>query len=112
MTRPIPEPSPAALAKALARQQSDLERFPEGAVVRMIITSTWVLQPAGPVAVTRDDAYGRSDSMALVTAALHTGGLWVIAKAAPGQVTLVNPLDGRQITVGQDTLKQCAEVVT
>lgn len=111
MTRPPPEPSPAALAKALARQQADLERFPEGAVVR-IIASTWVLQPAGPVAVTRDDAYGRSDSMALVTAAHRTGELWVIAKAEPGQVTLVNPRDGRQVVAGQDTLKQCAEVVT
>ncbi len=111
MTRPIPGPSPAALAKALARQQADAARFPEGAVVR-IITSTWVLQPAEPVTVTRDDAYGRSDSMTLVTEALRTGELWVIAKAEPGQVTLVNPRDGRRMVAGQDTLKQCAEVVT
>lgn len=111
MTRPLPEPSPAALAKALARQQSDLERFPEGAVVR-IITSTWVLQPAGPAVVSRESPYGRHDMQPILTAALRTGELWVIAKAEPGQVTLVNPLDGRQVVAGQDTLKQCAEVVT
>lgn len=96
----------------LARQKADLERFPAGAVVK-IIMSTWALQPAELMAVTRDYAYGgRSDSMALVTAALRTGELWVIAKAEPGQVTLVNPRDGRQVVAGQDTLKQCAEVVT
>jgi len=92
MTRPLPEPSPAALAKALARQKADLERFPAGAVVR-IIRPDWLLLDDGVYA-------------------LRPGELHVITKAAQGQVTLLRAVDGRQITVGQDTLKQCAEVVT
>jgi hypothetical protein len=92
MTRPIPEPSPAALAKALARQQSDLERFPEGAVVRITQHVTSLM----------------GDDMV----SMRAGGLWVVVRAVPGMATLVNPRDGRKAYVGQDTLKQCAEVVT
>lgn len=41
-----------------------------------------------------------------------TLNLFLFLAAAQGQVTLLRAVDGRQVTVGQDTLKQCAEVVT
>lgn len=110
MTRPLPEPSPAALAKALARQKADLERFPEGAVVRIVEGQT-LFQPGRAMSWTAANTPPERSTL-LDVAHLRRGELWVIAKAEPGQVTLVNPLDGRQVVAGQDTLKQCAEVVT
>lgn len=92
MTRPI-GPGAASLQRALDRQAADAGRFPEGAVLRITQHVTLLQQT-------------------LLTATLRTGELWVVARAEPGQVTLVNPRDGRQVVAGQDTLDVVAVVVT